>query len=107
MTWAGTHGTTRNWPPICGCGTVFLRTGRADLWRMAVAMSRHTTECDVYHLGPFAGLGSRHNVSHWGCGAKEARISQAAWNRFYYYLTTDERSGNLMTEVRDAEQKLL
>ena len=84
----------------------FLRTGRADLWRMAVAMSRHTTECDVYHLGPFAGLGSRHNVSHWGCGAKEARISQAAWNRFYYYLTTDERSGNLMTEVRDAEQKL-
>ena len=49
----------------------FLRTGRADLWRMAVAMSRHTTECDVYHLGPFAGLGSRHNVSHWGCGAKE------------------------------------
>ena len=84
----------------------FLRTGRADLWRMAVAMSRHTTECDVYHLGPFAGLGSRHNVSHWGCGAKEARISQAAWNRFYYYLTTDERSGDLMTEVRDAEQKL-
>ena len=73
---------------------------------MAVAMSRHTTECDVYHLGPFAGLGSRHNVSHWGCGAKEARISQAAWNRFYYYLTTDERSGDLMTEVRDAEQKL-
>ena len=84
----------------------FLRTGRADLWRMAVAMSRHTTECDVYHLGPFAGLGSRHNVSHWGCGAKEARISQAAWNRFYYYLTTDERSGDLMKEVRDAEQKL-
>lgn len=84
----------------------FLRTGRADLWRMAVAMSRHTTECDVYHLGPMAGLGSRHNVSHWGCGAKEARISQAAWNRFYYYLTTDERSGDLMTEVRDAEQKL-
>ncbi len=84
----------------------FLRTGRADLWRMAVAMSRHTTECDVYHLGPMAGLGSRHNVSHWGCGAKEARISQAAWNRFYYYLTADERSGDLMTEVKDAEQKL-
>lgn len=84
----------------------FLRTGRADIWRMAVAMSRHTAECDVYHLGPYAGLGSRHNVSHWGCGAKEARISQAAWNRFYYYLTTDERSGDLMTEVKDADQKL-
>ncbi|WP_321478715.1 DUF6250 domain-containing protein [uncultured Bacteroides sp.] len=84
----------------------FLRTGRADIWRMAEAMTRHTTEVDVYHLGPNAGLGSRHNVSHWGCGAKEARISQAAWNRFYYYLTTDERSGDLMTEVKDADQKL-
>lgn len=84
----------------------FLRTGRADIWRLAEAMTRHTAECDVYHLGPYAGLGSRHNVSHWGCGAKEARISQAAWNRFYYYLTTDERCGDLMTEVKDAEQKL-
>lgn len=84
----------------------FLRTGRADLWQMAEAMTRHTAEVDVYHIGPNAGLGSRHNVSHWGCGAKEARISQAAWNRFYYYLTTDERCGDLMTEVKDAEQKL-
>ena len=65
-----------------------------------------TAEVDVYHIGPNAGLGSRHNVSHWGCGAKEARISQAAWNRFYYYLTTDDRCGDLMTEVKDADQKL-
>lgn len=84
----------------------FLRTGRADIWRMAEAMTRHTAEVDVYHIGENAGLGSRHNVSHWGCGAKEARISQAAWNRFYYYLTTDERCGDLITEVKDAEQKL-
>lgn len=84
----------------------FLRTGRVDIWRMAEAMTRHTGEVDVYHIGPNAGLGSRHNVSHWGCGAKEARISQAAWNRFYYYLTTDERSGDLMTEVKDADHKL-
>lgn len=84
----------------------FLRTGRADIWRMAEAMTRHTGEVDVYHIGPNAGLGSRHNVSHWGCGAKEARISQAAWNRFYYYLTTDECSGDLMTEVKDADHKL-
>jgi len=84
----------------------FLRTARADVWRMAEAMARHVSEVDVYHLGPFAGLGSRHNVSHWGCGAKEARISQAAWNRFYYYLTTDERTGDLMTAVKDADQML-
>ena len=38
-------------------------------------MTRNTSEVDVYHLGQFVGLGSRHNVSHWGCGAKEARIS--------------------------------
>lgn len=84
----------------------FLRTGRPDIWKMAKAMSRHTAEVDVYHIGDNAGLGSRHNVSHWGCGAKEARISQAAWNRFLYYLTCDERSGDLMTEVKDADQKL-
>ena len=84
----------------------FLRTARPDVWRMAEAMTRHTSEVDVYHIGPFAGLGSRHNVSHWGCGAKEARISQAAWNRFYYYLTTDERTGDLMSAVKDADQML-
>ena len=85
---------------------MFLRSGREDIWNLAVAMSRHTTEVDVYHIGPYAGLGSRHNVSHWGCGAKEARIGQAAWNRFLYYLTTDERSGDLMDESKDSEQLL-
>ncbi len=74
----------------------FLRSGREDVFRMAEAMTRHTSEVDVYHLGRFDGLGSRHNVRHWGCGAKEVRISQAALNRFYYYLSTDERTGDLM-----------
>ncbi len=84
----------------------FLRTGRNDIWRMAEAMTRHCSEVDTYHIGPFAPLGSRHNVSHWGCGAKEARISQAAFNRFYYYLTTDERTGDLMREQTDADTLL-
>jgi hypothetical protein len=82
----------------------FLRTGNADIFRMAEAMTRHNSEVDCYHTGPFKGLGSRHNVSHWGCGAKEARIGQAAWKRQYYYLTTDERSGDLMHESLDAEK---
>src|SRR4029077_3163383 len=81
----------------------FLRTGRPDIFRMAEAMTRHTGEVDVYHLGRFAGLGSRHNVRHWGCGAKEGRISQAAYRRFYYYLSTDERAGDLMHEVVDSD----
>jgi hypothetical protein len=84
----------------------FLRTGRADVFRMAEAMTRHTSEVDIYHLGKFAGLGSRHNVRHWGCGAKEARISQAAYRRFYYYLTTDERTGDIMREVLNVDYKV-
>jgi len=83
----------------------FLRTGRADIYRMAAAMTRQTGETDCYHLGRFAGLGSRHNVRHWGCGAKEARISQAAYRRFFYYLTTDERTGDIMHEVVNADYK--
>jgi len=83
----------------------FLRTGRADVFRLAEAMTRNTGEVDVYHLGRFAGLGSRHNVVPWGCGAKEARISQAAFRRFYYYLTTDERTGDLMNEVLNVDLK--
>jgi len=84
----------------------FLRTGRADIWKMAEAMTRHCSEVDTYHIGPFAPLGSRHNVTHWGCGAKEARISQAAFDRFYYYLSTDERTGDLMREQVDADTLL-
>jgi exo-rhamnogalacturonan lyase-like protein len=84
----------------------FLRTGRAEVFRMAEAMTRHTSEVDTYHLGKFAGLGSRHNVRHWGCGAKEARISQAAYRRFYYYLTTDERTGDIMREVVKVDYKV-
>jgi hypothetical protein len=83
----------------------FLRSGRADAFRMAEAMTRHTGEVDTYHLGRFAMLGSRHNVRHWGCGAKEARISQAAYRRFYYYLTADERTGDLMRESVNADYK--
>jgi hypothetical protein len=85
----------------------FLRTGRADIFRMAEAMTRHTQEVDVYHLGKLAGLGSRHNVRHWGDGAKEVRVSQALLKRFYYYLTADERTGDLMNEVIDVDYKMV
>ena len=43
---------------------MYLRTGRADVFRMAEAMTRHTSEVDVYHIGNLSGLGSRHNVRH-------------------------------------------
>lgn len=81
----------------------FLRSGREDIFRIAEAMTRHTSEVDVYHQGEYAGLGSRHNVVHWGCGCKEARISMAGHHRFYYYLTGDERTGDILKEVKDAD----
>ena len=84
----------------------FLRTADRRIWRMAEAMTRHCSEVDTYHAGPHAGLGSRHNVVHWGCGAKESRISEAWWNRFMYYLTADERLGDIMHEVADADTLL-
>ncbi|WP_295655560.1 hypothetical protein [uncultured Mucilaginibacter sp.] len=77
----------------------YLRTGRADIFKMAEAMTRHTSEVDCYHLGPMAGLGSRHNVNHWGDGSKEVRESQALLRRYYYYLTTDERTGDIMHQT--------
>ncbi|WP_274650962.1 hypothetical protein [Paenibacillus humicola] len=82
---------------------MFLRSGREDIFRLAEAMTRHTSEVDVYHFGPYAGLGSRHNVVHWGCGCKEARIGMAGLHRFYYYLTADERIGDIMDEVKDSD----
>ncbi len=79
----------------------YLRSGRADLFRLAEAHARNTSETDTYHLGPMRGLGSRHNVVKWGDGAKEARISQAAHWRPFYYLTTDERTGDLIREAAE------
>jgi hypothetical protein len=81
----------------------FLRTGRADLFRLAEADTWHTSEVDVHHLGRFAPLGSRHNVNHWGDGAKQPRISHAGLKRFYYFLSTDERIGDLMREQLTAD----
>lgn len=84
----------------------FLRTGRADMFRIGEAMVRHTSDVDTYHLGRFAGLGTRHNVQHWGCSAKQVRISTAVYRRMYYFLTADERTGDVMRETLDADQRL-
>lgn len=85
----------------------FLRSGRADVFRMAEALTRNTSETDVYHIGPMAGLGSRHNVVKWGDGAKEGRISQAMHWRPFYYLTTDERTGDIMREQLGSDKSII
>jgi hypothetical protein len=43
--------------------TQALRTGAAQPWRLAEAMTRHTSEVDTYHMGRFIGLGTRHGCS--------------------------------------------
>lgn len=84
----------------------FLHSGRADVFRFAEAMTRHTGEVDVYHIGRFSPLGTRHGVQHWGDSAKQLRISTAINRRFMYYLTADERIGDLLAEQVDGVRRL-
>ncbi|WP_323814903.1 Tat pathway signal sequence domain protein [Cellvibrio sp. NN19] len=85
----------------------FLRTGDARAFRLAEAMTRHNRDVDIYHLGRFAGLGTRHNVQHWGCSAKQLRISTSVYRRFHYFLTADERTGDVIQEVAEADNQLV
>lgn len=84
----------------------FLRTSREDVFTMAEAMTRHCSEVDLYHFGPLKGLGSRHNVRHWGCSCKEPRMSMAGHQRFLYYLTGDFRLGDVMWDVVDVDHTM-
>ncbi|QYG04397.1 Tat pathway signal sequence domain protein [Massilia sp. NP310] len=84
----------------------YLRTGRADIFKFAEAMTRHTGEVDVYHAGPFKGFGTRHGVQHWSDSSKQPRVSNAAYRRIHYFLTADERTGDLMRELLDSDADL-
>lgn len=83
-----------------------LRTGDARTWRLAEAMTRHTGEVDVYHTGRFKGLGTRHGVQHWSDSSKQPRVSNAAYRRPFYYLTADERVGDLLRDLLTSDQTL-
>lgn len=81
----------------------FLRTGRADAYRLAHDQARHGGEVDSYHLGNFTGLGTRHGVQHWGDSAKQARISTPVYRKTFFYISGgDERTGDLVREVQEA-----
>ncbi|WP_330292312.1 exo-rhamnogalacturonan lyase family protein [Streptomyces sp. NBC_00576] len=85
----------------------YLRSGRADIFRFAEAMTRHTGEVDVYHLGQWAGLGTRHGVQHYADSAKQQRIANTTYRRYYYFLTGDERVGDLMHANVDSDETFL
>lgn len=87
--------------------TAFLRSGRADIFRLAERMVRHTGDVDVHHIGPWAGLGSRHNVQHWGCSCKQLRIGSPAFRRPHYFLTADERTRDVMLALRHSDRTYL
>lgn len=78
------------------------------MYRFAEHHTRHTGEVDVYHLGDFKGFGTRHGVQHWGDSAKQIRISTPIYRKIFYYLSGgDERVGELIEEVLDAEKVFL
>lgn len=81
----------------------FLRTGREDVYTLAEAMSRQTSEVDVYHIGKYKGIGSRHNVLHWGCSCKEPRIAMAGHHRVAFYIGGDRRYSDIFDIVKDGD----
>ncbi|WP_089103208.1 Tat pathway signal sequence domain protein [Streptomyces hyaluromycini] len=85
----------------------YLRSGRSDIFRFAEALTRHTGEVDVYHIGQWAGLGTRHGIQHYADSAKQQRISNTTYRRFYYFLTADERIGDLMAANVDSDETFL
>lgn len=85
----------------------FLRSGSPKAFKLAEKLTRHTSEVDVYHKGQYKGMGSRHNVRHWGCPCKESRIAMAGHHRVYYYLTGDRRLEDLFEELKDSEEAYL
>ena len=100
----------------------FVRTGRPEYWRAAVAMSRHMMDVDVLNVdyrkyklpehvydphsygAPWKegrdrmfdlntiGLGRRHNVQHWGNGVGDTRHTWNGGVITYYYLTGNRRA---------------
>ncbi|KAH6695285.1 hypothetical protein F5X68DRAFT_29531 [Plectosphaerella plurivora] len=83
----------------------FLRTGREDVYRFSEAMTRHTGEVDMYHLGKLRALGTRHGVQHYSDSAKQVRISNAQYRKYFYYISGgDERTGDIIAETLDVDK---
>jgi hypothetical protein len=86
----------------------FLRTGRADAYRLAHDQVRHGGEVDSYHLGNLTGLGTRHGVQHFGDSAKQARIATPIYRKAFYYISGgDERTGDLVREILDVDKSFV
>ncbi len=86
----------------------FLRTVVRTCTGLPKQHARHTSEVDVYHLGPYSGFGTRHGVQHWGDSAKQIRVSTPIYRQIFYYVSGgDERIGELLHELMDADKTFL
>lgn len=79
-----------------GLWTAYLYSGDPRTFRLAEAMTRHVGDVDMYHGGPLAGNGTRHNVNHYGCVAKKRRMTLPENKRIHYFLTGDEHTRDLI-----------
>lgn len=85
--------------PDLGLWLTALRYGRADWMEASIAMTRHNRDVDMYHRGMLKGVGSRHNVNHWGCKDKEWRVSMPLVKRLHYYITGDPWTREVILET--------
>jgi len=92
--WVNTEGL-----PDLGLWLMAFRHARAEWFEGAIAMTRHNRDVDMYHRGNFKGVGSRHNVNHWGCKDKEWRISMPLVKRFHDYVTGDPWTREVILET--------
>ena len=95
--WTNTEGAD-----ALGYMLAYFRTGYRPYFDASAIAARHNRDVDIFHWGPQKYQGhTRHNVNHWGDGDTEIRISQPTPNRFYYYLTGDPRSRDVIEGVVD------
>lgn len=92
--WLNTEGL-----PDLGLWLMAFRHASPHWFEGAIAMTRHNRDVDMYHRGPLKGLGSRHNVNHWGCRDKEWRISMPLVKRFHDYVTGDPWTREVILET--------
>jgi hypothetical protein len=85
--------------PDLGLWLQSLRSARPDWLEASLAMTRHNRDVDMYHRGMLKGLGTRHNVNHWGCQDKEWRVSMPLVKRLHFYQTADPWTAEVIRET--------
>jgi len=115
----------------------FFHTGRADYWRVAVAMARHMMDVDMINVdyrrydlpewvydphcygAPWkegqdrlrdkdtTGIGRRHNVQHWGNGVGDTRHTWNGGILMYYYATGNRRAYDAVIQMAEMHMQRL